>query len=329
MERVIRNSESAGVPPKDRISPWISRVLSDLSVIAELEWRISLHQPGIEIIHPVEEKELFTEFAKRSTLFAKFFDVAQSLNLLDVGTPLQRFDYQSGKWRTATSTAKMRAAEKQLDQFWAAVDDHFQQKTGTTLQELLSSVLIPRSPKRTPEWVEPTPPPSASTASADVPLHDAFSTFDLQDRTTAASPTDAVPPIKIKIKTRGPPAPLDAENPPTAALAEPQPPPVQTIQVSKRALKVFSVLFHNPDSDSQPGEIPWTEFLHALSSAGFAVEKQYGSAWLFTPSAKSGLRNIMFHEPHLSTKIPYQVARMIGGRLERVYGWTGETFVMS
>ena len=54
LERVIRNnSESAGVAQKDRISPWISRVLSDLSVIGELEWRISLHQPGIGLDHPV------------------------------------------------------------------------------------------------------------------------------------------------------------------------------------------------------------------------------------------------------------------------------------
>ena len=43
-----------------RISPWVSRVLSDLSVIGEVEWRISLHQPGISLHHPMQQEELST-----------------------------------------------------------------------------------------------------------------------------------------------------------------------------------------------------------------------------------------------------------------------------
>jgi hypothetical protein len=60
---------------------------------------------------------------------------------------------------------------------------------------------------------------------------------------------------------------------------------------------------------------------------GFAVEKQYGSAWMFTPPATRGLRSIIFHEPHPTNKIPFYLARQYGRRLERVYGWSGETFV--
>ena len=90
---------------------------------------------------------------------------------------------------------------------------------------------------------------------------------------------------------------------------------------------MFSILFHNPANETPPGEVPWSEFLHAFSSAGFAVEKQYGSAWMFTPSAESGQRSIIFHEPHPSSKIPFHIARRHGRRLERVYGWTGKTFV--
>jgi hypothetical protein len=323
MERIIRNnSENVGVPQKERISPWISQILSDLSVIGELEWRVSLHQPGIGLDHPVEEEELFAEFSRRTTLFSKFFETAKRLQLVDIGTPLRRFDYPSGKRRTAMSTKKMRDAENQLDQFWKTVDDEFKRDTGMTLHQLLSSLLLPQTLQRTPEWVEPTPAPSQMPASTDAVLAENFSILDIQERTGKTLGTDVVLPIKTKLKTRGTAITKDTEIP---APSEPSHPP--TILVSKRACKVFSVLFHNPAFETPPGEVLWSEFLHALSSAGFAVEKQYGSAWMFTPSAESGLRNIIFHEPHPSSKIPFQLARRFGRRLERVYGWTSETFV--
>ena len=84
----------------------------------------------------------------------------KTLQLVDVGTPLRRFDYPSSKRQTATSTVKLRDAENQLDQFWQTVDDHFKKKTGMTLHQLLSGILLPRALQRTPEWVEPTPTPS-------------------------------------------------------------------------------------------------------------------------------------------------------------------------
>ena len=98
-----------------------------------------------------------------------------------------------------------------------------------------------------------------------------------------------------------------------------------TTAVSKRAYKVFSALFYDPINDPPPGEIPWSDFLHALSSIGFAVEKQYGSAWLFTPPS-SQQRTIIFHEPHPSRNIPIRIVRRYGRRLGRAYGWTFETF---
>jgi hypothetical protein len=323
--RVIRhNIESIGVPQKERISPWISQILSDLSVIGELEWRVSLHQPGIGIDHSMRQEELFAEFSRRTTLFSKFYETGKTLQLVNVGTPLRRFDYPSGKRRTATSTEKMRDTENQLDQFWKAVDDHFERKTGMTLHQLLSSLLIPQTLQRTPEWVEPIPASSQPAAPTDSGLSENFSILDIQERTERTLRTDVALPTNTKLKTRGP-AISKNEIPPVNVPSEPLSP--LTIAVSKRARKVFSVLFHNPEFETPPGEILWSEFLHALSSAGFAVEKQYGSAWMFTPPAESGQRNIIFHEPHPSNKIPFHLARRYGRRLERVYGWTSETFL--
>ena len=87
---------------------------------------------------------------------------------------------------------------------------------------------------------------------------------------------------------------------------------------------MFSTIFHTENQELL-GEVPWTEFLHGMSSAGFSIEKQYGSAWLFTPPDPTQ-RSITFHEPHPSAKIPIHIARRHAWRLTCAYAWTAKTF---
>jgi hypothetical protein len=47
-------------------------------------------------------------------------------------------------------------------------------------------------------------------------------------------------------------------------------------KVNKSTFKVFT-LFFSPGLSSLPGEIPWVEFLKAMSRIGFATQKLYGS----------------------------------------------------
>jgi len=98
----------------------------------------------------------------------------------------------------------------------------------------------------------------------------------------------------------------------------------KTIKVSKRAYDMFSTIFHTENQDL-PGEVPWIEFLYGMSSAGFSIQKQYGSAWLFIP-ADPTQRSITFHEPHPSTKIPIPITRSHARRLSFAYGWTAKPF---
>ena len=63
------------------------------------------------------------------------------------------------------------------------------------------------------------------------------------------------------------------------------------------------------------------------SEAELAAEKLYGSAWQFRWTDGDQSR-IQFHEPHPYSKIPFVVARRIGRRLNRNYGWTGDIFVL-
>ena len=97
-------------------------------------------------------------------------------------------------------------------------------------------------------------------------------------------------------------------------------------EVSRKVFKVFSTLFAAPSQSDHVGEVPWTEFLHAMAAVGLAPEKLYGSVWHFTPVAGCLERSIQFHEPHPHNKLPYWTARRIGRRLDRAYGWTIDDF---
>jgi hypothetical protein len=66
-----------------------------------------------------------------------------------------------------------------------------------------------------------------------------------------------------------------------------------------------------------------------MGTTAFTVEKLYGSVWQFTPRNLDVERSIQFHEPHPIAKIPFLVARRIGRRLNRAYGWHGQMFALA
>jgi hypothetical protein len=100
--------------------------------------------------------------------------------------------------------------------------------------------------------------------------------FDLHQRSTThqQSKADTITPAKQKIKTRGPSTTKPEEQPDPSASAD-STPAQSTIPVHARALKVFRTLFFQPSPSATPGEVAWKDFVHALSSAGFAVQKLY------------------------------------------------------
>ncbi|PYI03682.1 hypothetical protein BO78DRAFT_463113 [Aspergillus sclerotiicarbonarius CBS 121057] len=141
----------------------------------------------------------------------------------------------------------------------------------------------------------------------------------------------SVPSVQSQRMTKGL---FEKRSRPVGLVREPMPshpanhgPDVQpTFTVDRRAYKVFTTLFYVPSRTSQPGEVPWTDFLHAMASTGFSMEKLYGSVWQFTPQRLDVERGIQFHEPHPSGKIPFRTARRHGRRLFRAYGWHSGMF---
>ncbi|KAI8240831.1 hypothetical protein K4K55_000301 [Colletotrichum sp. SAR 10_96] len=157
-----------------------------------------------------------------------------------------------------------------------------------------------RSLQRTPKWVdEPEATGKKKPKPTDVQtdmIYRPLSTLYFEKSGEAAQ--DATRPPKTKKKTKG------------------------------AAFKVFRTLFFDPNITSHPGQVSWKDFLHAMTGTGiFAAEKLYGSVWQFERTDGDQSR-IQFHEPHPYSKIPFVVARRIGRRLNRNYGWTGDMFVL-
>ncbi|KAG0348767.1 hypothetical protein BG004_004234 [Podila humilis] len=190
----------------------------------------------------------------------------------------------------------MQLAEKKLGVFWGKLDQHFK-KTINDLGNGIWTTLLSskRTLQRTPEWVEPERKLLTKEKNAMV-TEDLLQNLQMSSESTVEKDTKTM--VKDRVKTRG----------------------------TVNAPAVFSTLFYQPSPSAQPGEIPWNDFLHAMTSTGFGAEKLYGSVWHFTPSESLGVdRSIQFHEPHPSNKIPFNIARYIGRRLLRANG-KGEMF---
>ncbi|KAB5518728.1 hypothetical protein GE09DRAFT_1294017 [Coniochaeta sp. 2T2.1] len=320
LDRLLKSEPRAA----ELVSPYVARLIGELSVVSECLRQLDLFQPWADTFD--------AELTGRADALKKDFAERTRTEAL-----VLKFEYPVSKCRIQATVDRMRAAEAALDAFWAGADELVHATAGdlrgTALDHLLSQQS--RLLQRTPEWV----PPAAKAhkkqpepANAEL-LGQGFSDLRLTPGTMPPSARREVlaelQPIKTQPKTRGPPA-----IPSSASSSSPMPPllsPVQadvqpTFSVSQRALKVFRILFFDPEANTTPGEVAWTDFLQALREVGFAARKLYGSVWHFQPSRLDVDRSIQFHEPHPRGKIPFLVARRHGRRLARAYGWGGGMF---
>ncbi|MCJ1405640.1 hypothetical protein MMC11_008869 [Xylographa trunciseda] len=322
LDTVLRNDAAQ----KSLVSPLVAEEISKLAVLAESLRQLSLYQPwssNMDFDDTASREDFKTFYVNATSRYSKLPEALADVPLADLGTPSQGwFHYPIDKRRTQENIKAMRKAEENLDAFWNAIDSAAARKD-KALQGLatLYNVAKGRELQRTPEWVESVKE-ARKTEGTEVP-YEAFAVTSLDPEKSSVTAAEE----RLKIKTRGP--------------ARDTPPTVMTVKqaamdrdpsfaVSKRALKVFSVLFYIPSAESDnPGEIPWLDFVHAMTSVGFAALKLYGSVWQFTPTKLDVERSIQFHEPHPHGKIPFVVARRHGRRLNRAYGWDGAIFVLA
>ncbi|PYI31035.1 hypothetical protein BP00DRAFT_344632 [Aspergillus indologenus CBS 114.80] len=338
VERLLENEPGA----RDLITPWLAALIGDISILAKCLDQLRLYQPWARSwVHNSVARKWFEEDHKNmiqpwcqitERIAQAVLEPKGASQAAVLGDPSGgKFAYPIERRRTKENVAILRQAEARLDAFWRLIDEALADSLpGTASYEVLFSQS--RSLQRTPEWEEPTPrprpqPASQSKSDSTNPytsfLPNWLFTSNADDKSTAQRP-------KTKVKTRGTARSAstqdhEAEAPLETRGAETQP----AFSVDARSLKVFRSLFHDPELTSTLGEVRWNDFLHAMKSIGFAGIQLYGSVWHFQPTGFNLERSIQFHEPHPSGKMPYTMARRVGRRLNRAYGWHGGMFVLA
>jgi hypothetical protein len=336
IERLIQSEPRA----RELLSSQITRVVGDLSIISQCLNQLNIYHPWARTFlseSAGRDEALKKEYTERTQSWGKIFAALHEKSLpsraVTLGQPTGgKFVYPVDKRRTRENVDALRQAEGNLDAFWVSIDHVIIAKAGDLRDSAVRNLLSqPRILQRTREWVEPEKPfpgvPAQQKAAGSDPytLYKPISKFYAAP---SAKKLDIQKP-KTKVKTRGKARP---PTPPTEAEVLSQPNPVDpqpSFPVDARALKVFRTVFFNPAATSTPGEVPWNDFLHAMTSVGFTVMKLYGSVWQFQPTKVDVERNIQFHEPHPRGKLPFTVARQYGRRLNRAYGWFGGMFVLA
>ena len=326
LEREIRSSQTS----RERLSAWIADLISDLSLLAELKRQIGLSTPGPAMTQIVPEDIKQAEFAAKTKLISDILRVIKGTDLAKVGYPLHKFNYPSNKRRSLATTQRMQEAEGMLDMFWRQVDQQCSGEVGKTVHQLLEGVLKERPILRTSDWEIPAIDHKVDQNSQADFASTRLANMELEAKTEATvSALEIKKEVPQKSKTRGIPS-EQSQSAPKPAQIHPEAIQGKLYKVSKRGFKIFTTLFYSPSNEDQqpPGEIAWSEFLSAMASVGFVIQKLDGSAWIFAPNTDVDIfgRSIIFHEPHPSSKIPFQVARRFGRRLERTYGWTSACF---
>ncbi|KAI8299595.1 hypothetical protein K4K61_010474 [Colletotrichum sp. SAR11_59] len=334
LERLLHAESQA----KELVSPYIASVIGNLSIISQCISQLDLYQPWARsYMSKMVDREdgLKKEFAVQTAGRAKAMAVLKESNVLPAARLAEPsnngFAYPSEKRRTKAVTATLVEAERKLDAVWVAVDRLILEKAGGLWMDAVRHVLEHnRSLQRTPEWVDEPATGEKKPKPTDVQtdmIYRPLSTLYFEKSGEAAQ--DLSQPPKTKKKTKGIASqdPTETFTSTTDADAD-----IETsaspIRVDTRSFKVFRTLFFDPNVTSHPGQVSWKDFLHAMTATGiFAAEKLYGSVWQFQRTDGDQSR-IQFHEPHPYSKIPFVVARRIGRRLNRNYGWTGDMFVL-
>ena len=355
---VLQNLLHDEIEARQMITPFLAERLSDLTITIEFIRHMKLYQPWNETIeHRVVANERELLYEKRvdwpqGTLHLTASDLDLSY-IGEKGDPTDgKFFYPNDKKRTRESVRTMQLAEYNLDEFWKEVDQLYALQSEIlhpSLQPFLEQDKMLSRISGLVNMVEPNEFKALSSVEQiRKPLSATY--FDLMQKSKQASSTtkakkkgnarchpsnqiqDDAQCLNSKTNIGTPSSLLEPFAESTAADQIPASPTQgrpsnssTTVYLNKRAYRVFSTLLSSSDRSQTPSEIAWPDFLHAMVSVGFAPEKFGGSAWLF--HAKKGLEHtILFHEPWPAGKMSVRTARWNGKRLNRWFGWDGETF---
>ncbi|KAI1208699.1 uncharacterized protein F4807DRAFT_468363 [Annulohypoxylon truncatum] len=306
--------------PKARalMSPFVAGQVSNLGLLCECLYQLEFFQPWISgyrsyyMNHANELndqwmldhlQETYLGNAKKE-LWEK---VAKSLKHDSKGEYV--FVAEESSTPTEEDIKRRRMVEAHQDRFWTVLLRGLRDVDAVSTH--VENLLYRDELQRTASWVEPVKAAKKEKKKKDdnVPVDPVDQLLD-----------EAIAQNK-KLAQNG-----DGEGE-----GEMKAPPV-TIEVNKRALKVFkALLFEGLGSYEVTKGIQWNDFVYALMSVGFKAEKLFGSGWVFTPDMDTmGFGHpTYFEEPYMGGEINYLIVKQYGRRLRRTYGYRREMFKLA
>lgn len=309
--------------PSDSVSAHVVEILDGLSIACGCLREVQIYYSGatdVEAVLMDRNNSIQTQFIPQIALWASLTASLKSLKRFSrLGDPEDdKLHLLVDESNSNDRTEQLGVTGKSLNLFWTEVDRVTAKVKG--FPDLAAGRLLrqARMLRRIPKWMNSVKEVSQAqyfsngTNASLPPICPHVSISDLDGP-------------KGKKKTRGTPG--KAKEPISVSADQIVDDKQPIFALDNRALKVFRTVFYTPSSTATLGELPWTDFVHAMISTGFSAEKLYGSVWQFRPTNLDIDRSIQFHEPHPASKLPYRTARRFGRRLNRAYGWNGEMFV--
>ncbi|KAL8637241.1 MAG: hypothetical protein Q9226_009142, partial [Calogaya cf. arnoldii] len=286
---------------QDRLTPSLTQMISELSVVAEMQRELSLSSYNEYFLTAMPEEDILAFIEDRMKLWVNIQDVVNDRDGFDLASAvnyLRVFDYPSDKPHTAANTEKMRRSEQALDHFWEQFNQHFVRKTGKTFKELEENKILHRNIERTPPWEEANiPEEDKHRVSEDTTvLNAARALANLEKLTESTIEKGQTIGARQKVKTRNTAisnaytgSPVSASEIVDVGTNHEAPKVKLRKKAYKAAFPIFAKVFGKPVTDELSGKvvddvsgkIAWHQFITAMSRAGFGAEKLQGSRWLF------------------------------------------------
>lgn len=317
MERVMNSDKTQ----HDMVGAEMAKEISNLAALAQIRDSLVRHEPTIQCCQ--DSEEVVQGQRARLQPIDDLENILKLMPLSKYANPMPNVPYPANKKRTFQHIEQMQLAEQKLDSFWEHIDKDFVTTTGKTLRQWMGSRLTARILQRTQPW-QPTEQEQHCRKTVDR-LPPETTAFHTRPAPQTFDKVSTEPRKKQKTRGESDSNRTSSTTEPDSTIPQEPDPSIQTFSLPSRALRTMRALFPALTEDRKGRTVIWRDFLHAMYSLGFGIQKRHGSEWYFEPSWKRNAP-ITIHEPHPKHEMGFNKMRFEANRMARKYGCSGESF---
>ena len=296
--------------------------LSKLAALAQIRDAQHRHQPGVQSNQGTDT--VMAEYMAQLQPIINLEHDLGAVNITRYLKPMSDFNYPAWKKRTCQNVEQMRRAEAKLNMFWEKLDEKLLGKYGKTLAQYMDNNVPRREIVRTPPWQPSQEQQQQQSREAHKPSPLVVYDFTHHNLPDTIGKISTEPREKSKTKGTADPTRAPSTTTPTTITQDGEP-PAQVFRLHHRALKTIKAFYPTTTEDREGRKTLWKDFLHAMYSLGFEIQKRHGSEWYFEPTWQRNAP-ITIHEPHPSHEMRFEKMRFEANRMARKYGWGNGSF---